>query len=603
MLRITGTHRGCAGLHALAFASALVLAGCGGGDAAGLAAPADAARATTQATASAAASLAAALPDVATTSIDAARLAQQGSFGPTEPLIDRIAKVGPRKWIALQMEATPSEYPALGNVDIDRWTSKTKSWCQGNFTAGTPASNYCWRDYYSSTPVAWHFYRQAVSGEDQLRQRVAFALSQWIVASDVDATGTYGLRDWAQMFRDNAFGNYRDLLRAVVLSPVMGVFLNNVNNSKTDPNENFARELLQLFSIGTCALNHDGTLKGGSCQPTYDNATVREYAYALTGWTFPAGGVSAWCGTKCNGWQNPRWLKGSMVAVPAQHDQNVRKLLSGVTLAASRTPGWALSRVLDSIMAHDNVAPFVATRLIQHLVTGNPSPAYVSDVATAFETGSHAGFGSGKRGDLAATVAAVLLHDEARTASHIRDLGYGRLREPAQVWTGLMRALDATTDGAWFGWSFGGDLGQTVFSAPSVFGHYPPDYLPAGAGVVAPAFALEDENTTFKRLGLYNYVNFTGTDPVMAADATVAGSTGTAISHARYLGSAGNPSALVSRLDLLLTSRQLSAAQRQSIVDAVSAITESTHGSNWKLWRVRVAMFLVMASPQYAVIR
>ncbi|WP_085315752.1 DUF1800 domain-containing protein [Derxia lacustris] len=589
MHRLQGAAHGAGPARRWIAALCLALAACGGGGGGG-------GNSATPVTGAAAVAAAADRP---TTSLDAARLAEQASFGPTESLIAGIAASGPLKWIARQMTLPASSYPQLGSEAIDRWTDKNRSWCQANFSAGT----YCWRDYYTATPVAWQFYRQALGNDDQLRQRVAWALSQWLVASDQEVNGTYGLRHWAQLFRDNAFGNYRDLLRAVALSPVMGEFLNNVNNSKTDPNENFARELLQLFSIGTCVLNHDGSLKDGKCEATYDNATVREYAYALTGWTYPAGGASAWCASLCNGWQNPRWLSGAMVAVPAQHDQTVRTLLSGVTLPASRTPEQALDKVLDSIMAHGNLAPFVARRLIQHLVTGNPSAAYVADVASAFEAGSYQGIGSGTRGDLGATVAAVLLHAEARDTAHLTDRGYGRLREPVQLWTGVMRALDAVSDGLWWASAFGGELDQAIYGAPSVFSYYAPDYIPGGADVTAPAFGIEDANTTLKRLSFINYLSFTKSDPVMPASATVAGAIGTALSWSRYADSAGDPAALVDRLDLLLTSRQLNATQKQAIVDAVSVINQSTHGADWPAWRVRAAVFLTLAAPQSSIVR
>ncbi|WP_085315750.1 DUF1800 family protein [Derxia lacustris] len=593
-----------AALRSTAGIVALALSACGGGSGGdtGLATPA-AGRATVAAVATGGVTALATGADQPTTDIDAARLAQQASFGATENLIASIQAAGPLKWVAQQLLATPSVYPALGSDGIDRWSNKTVSWCNANFAAGSDARANCWRDYYMATPVAWHFYRQALTGEDQLRQRVAYALSQWIVASGNEVIGTYGLRDWQQMFRDNAFGNYRDLLRAVATSPVMGEYLNNVNNSKTEPNENFARELLQLFSIGNCQLNNDGSLVGGACRPNYDNATVREYAYALTGWTYPAGGYTPYCSANCYGWQNPRYLAGPMQAVPARHDDNPRNLLSGVTLPASRTPAQALESVLDSLMASDSLPPFVARRLIQHLVTGNPSPAYVDAVATAFASGRYLQFGSGTRGDLAAAVAAVLLNAEARDAGHINDRGYGRLREPAQLWTAAMRAADAVSDGIWWGWAFGGDLGQNVFNSPSVFNHYAPDYIPDGSDVIAPAFQIEDASTTLQRLWLVQHVGMYGSTTLIAPNAGVAGSTGTTLNFDRYTGSAADPVALVDRLDLLLTSRQLTARQKQLIVDTIGVITPTSHGSGYAVQRVRTAMMLTMASPQFSIVR
>jgi len=606
----------------LAALALLMLSACGGGDPQSGTAASAASEAASAATAESAttagaegeiiaratvqsATTAAVAADVPTDTLDAARLAQQASFGATNALIAEIRARGPAKWVAQQIVTARSVYPAVGSDAIDRWTSRDVNWCDGNFTHGSVAGNYCWRDYYTGTPLAWHFYKQALTGKDQLRQRVALALSQWLVVSDVEVYSAYGMREWHQMLRDRALGNYRDLLREVILSPVMGAFLNNVDNAKTDPNENFARELLQLFTIGTCQLNHDGSLVGGSCQATYDNAKVREYAYALSGWTYPVGGTTYWCPTKCGTWRNPHYLAGRMVSVPAQHDQTTRSLLSNVTLPAVRTPEVAVERVIESLMRHPNMGPFVARRLIQHLVTSNPSPAYVDAVATAFETGSYASIGSGTRGDMAATVAAVLLRDEARNRANIGKPGYGRLREPVQLWTSVMRALDARSDGIWWAWSFGGDLGQNRFSPPSVFSYYAPDTALVGTSYVAPAFGIENEATTLGRMSLIQFANL-GADSagvMIPATTTVAGSIGTSISHARWLPVVANSAALVSQLDLLLTSGQLTTAQKTPIIEALDAINSSTYGSYWQTRRLRVAAYLVMMTPQFSIVR
>ena len=177
-----------------------------------------------------------------------------------------------------------SRYTRGGDDSVHKHTAA------GDFCATRGAD--CWRDWQSTEPLLWDFYRNAISQPDQLRQRVAFALQQIVVVSGIEVSGTYGFRKYHNDLMDLSFGNYRDVLRKVTLSPLMGDFLNNANNDKDAPNENYARELLQLFSIGTCELEADGALKTGKCVPTYDNETVRSYAYALTGWTYPAGGVS-----------------------------------------------------------------------------------------------------------------------------------------------------------------------------------------------------------------------------------------------------------------------------------------------------------------------
>ena len=326
-----------------------ILTGCGGG---GVAVSSTPGQAVVQAPAPAP-------PDAALSALDANRLADQASFGATEGLVADIRAQGAAAWIASQMTLTSSRYRSGGDSNVHQ-VSEPTAYC----LLPVNQSATCWRDNLSTQPLLWDFYRNAVGQPDQLRQRVAFALQQIIVVSGVEVTGTYGFRNHHNNLLDNAFGNYRQVLMKAALSPVMGDFLNNANNDKAAPNENFARELLQLFSIGTCDLNIDGTLKGGKCSPTYDNDTVRAYAYALTGWTYPAGGTTAWgcwpAGANC------RFYGGDMAPFASYHDSAGRKLLSGVALAAGHSSELALERVLDSLMTHPNIAPFVGKRLIQH---------------------------------------------------------------------------------------------------------------------------------------------------------------------------------------------------------------------------------------------
>jgi uncharacterized protein (DUF1800 family) len=224
------------------------------------------------------------------TQLDAVRLAHQASFGPSQALVDEILAKGAKPWIVSQLALSKSRYKLGGSDAPDKNTSQT-DFCSLPDQAKNPN---CWRDYFSSEPLLWDFYRNAVRNPDQLRQRVALALSQMLVISNVDVDGTYGLRIYYNNMLDGAFGNYRELLRKVARSPMMGEYLNHVNNDAAAPNENFARELLQLFTIGPCQLEADGRLTGGQCRATYDNDMVRNYAYALTGWTYPAGGANRW---------------------------------------------------------------------------------------------------------------------------------------------------------------------------------------------------------------------------------------------------------------------------------------------------------------------
>lgn len=566
------------GLQAAILAAVLGLGACGGGSGSGDGSPAPVPGIPVSA-----------LPDVPTSQKDAVRLASQATFGPTESLISTIRSRGGVKWIAQQMASSGSRYSSGGTGAVDQHTSKTRDFCDGR-------GDNCWRDWSSATPLLWDFYRNAVHRQDQLRQRVAMALQQIVVVSNLEVSGTYGLRNYHNMLLDQAFGNYREVLRKVALSPVMGDYLDNVNNDKTAPNENFARELLQLFALGTCELRLDGTPRGGSCTPTYDNERVRDYAYALTGWTYPSGGATPW-GCWPSG-ANCRYYGGDMVAQPAFHDTEPRTLLSGITLPAGHSAPAALEAVLDSLVAHPNIGPFVGRQLIQHLVSSNPSPAYVERVALAFNAGVFEGFGTGQPGDLKATVAAILLDPEAR--SETPGPQAGRLREPAHFFTGVLRALNGRTDGDALGWWWGEELRQHMFRSPSVFNYYPPDYPVAGTTLVGPAFGIHNANTALQRVNFVNYLLFwNGSDP----STSVPDAVGTRVDLQAFLADADDPGRLVDRLSLLALGELLPSVARGAVIDAVAAYPVQSGSTADRTSRVRQAAYLVFASPQFQLIR
>lgn len=539
-----------------------------------------------------------------TTQLDAVRLANQASFGPNETLVNDILTAGPKKWIADQMQLARSAYVSGGDDGIHTTTNKT-NFCDQPAHAASNCSSL----YFSTQPLLWDFYRNAVNQPDQLRQRVAFALQQILVVSGVDINSTYGMRNYHNELLKGAFGNYRDILKKVILSPVMGDYLNNVNNPASAPNENFARELLQLFSIGPCTLNADGSLMGGVCTPTYDNNMVRQYAYALSGWTYPAGGISPW--GKC--WPdgvNCRYHNGDMVPVPSLHDTAQRSLLSGSTVAANASAYDAVNTVLDSLMKHPNMAPFIGKQLIQHFVTSNPSAAYVSRVAQAFRDGQYQGFGAGTTGDLAATVAAVLLDPEARNENPPPD--FGKLREPALLMAGALRAFHGTTDGGPLGWWWGESMQQHVFMPPTVFSYFPPDYpVPiAGQSLVGPAFGILNANTGMARLNFLNdavwneRTTVTTDAPVdiqaptrmhleALRDQLIAyrGLTQTEKDNALY--------AMIDSLSMTLLGQKLPSKTRDSILNAANANSWANDGN--EMYRVRAVAFLILASPWYQV--
>ena len=503
-------------------------------------------------------------------------------------MLSTIRSQGATAWVTAQLALNTSRYTGGLGGEVHQYTGA------GEFCDGKGAN--CWRDWSSTQPLVWDFYRNAVTQPDQLRQRVAFALQQIVVINSLEVDGTYGFRAYYNNLLDNAFGNYRQVLKKVALSPVMGDFLNNANNDKAAPNENFARELLQLFSLGTCELNADGSLKGGACSATYSNEVVRSYAYAMTGWTYPAGGATPWgcwpSGTNC------RYYGGDMVPVAKFHDTAVRPLLAGVTVAANSTAPAALESVLDSLMAHPNIAPFIGKQLIQHLVGSNPTPAYVGRVAAAFTNGKYGNIGTGQKGDLAATVAAVLLDAEARGDTSTRSAG--KLREPAHMFAGVLRALNGKTDGDALAWWWGDNLRQHVFRPPSVFNYYPPDYPVPGTTLVGPTFGIHSANAALERINYLTYLlDWGGSAP----SASVAGAVGTKVDLSAFLTDAADATKLVDRLSLLALGQPLPSVPRTKVIDAVAWWTSGTDATNWQINRVKTAAYLVFASPNFQVLR
>jgi hypothetical protein len=292
-----------------------------------------------------------------------------------------------------------------------------------------------------------------------------------------------------------------------------------------------------------------------------------------------------------------------MVPAAAFHDGNNRALLQGVTKSTGSTPAAALELVLDSLMNHPNTAPFIGKQLIQFLVSSNPTPAYVQRVSSAFTAGRFASgnvsFGTGQRGDLAATVAAVLLDAEARGDAP-RAATAGRLREPVQLMTGALRALNGRTDGAALGWWWGEVLRQHVFRPPSVFNFYPPDYPVPGTPLVGPSFGIHNANTALERLNYMTYLLDWGGSK---AETNVPNAVGTQVTLDAYLADAADAGKLVDRLSRLAIGAPLPTAQRTQVINAVQYWTASTDSANWQRQRVRTAAYLVFGSPNYQVQR
>ena len=509
---------------------------------------------------------------------EARRFLTQASFGPTEASTQGLMAIGKAAWLQQQFALPASDYTGLPYVDA-------------NSKVGCPAGALptCKRDNYSLFPLQRQFFQNALSGPDQLRQRIALALSEILVVSGQQIKLPYAMANYERIFLAQAFGNFRNVLLEVTLSPAMGKFLNMANNDKPnlakgiEPNENYAREVLQLFSIGLWQLNLDGTPEldsRGQPIPSYDQQAVEGFAHVFTGWTYPArpGGS--------NRFPNPANFSGPMVAFAAHHDLGAKRLLNGVTLPAGQSAEVDLEAAVDNIFNHPNVGPFVGRQLIQQFVTANPSPAYVARVAAAFNGSSGAA-----RGDMKALLGAILLDPEASNPAAPQR--FGKLREPILQLTHLFRALGGVSDGVWLR-AQASALGQPIFSPASVFNFFPPDYdLPDDPSLDGPAFGVFNAGAAFK----LSAVLATALDGQgVAADLSVVGSVGSKIDLTRWQTLAVDPTALVSEIDRVLFAGRSSIALRQALLKA-SQIAPASR----PLDRAKAALFLAVMSPEYLV--
>jgi uncharacterized protein (DUF1800 family) len=419
---------------------------------------------------------------------------------------------------------------------------------------------------------------------------VAFALSQIFVISGAESglNQPYGMAEYQQMLRNEAFGNFETLLTKVALHPTMGKYLDMANNNKPangfQPNENFAREILQLFSIGTVELNLDGTPILDAAHkpvPTYDQDEITGFAHVFTGWSYPPQpGATA-------RFNNGPYFTGQMLAFASNHDTGAKQLL-GATAQAGLTAEADLANAIHNIFLHPNVGVFIGQQLIQKLVTGSPSPAYVARVAAMFNDN-----GAGVRGDMKAVVRAILSDPEARGDVKI-DPAYGKLREPALYLLNVLRAFNGQTDGV-YPLRVSGNLLQNIFNSPSVFNYFPPDYAVPATTALGPEFAIQNSTTALTRINTMNTLSFS---TQVAPEATVIGGTGTSLDMTALQTLAGDPAQLVARLDAQLLHSTMSTAMKNAIVTAVGVIPASD-----TLSRARTAAYLVTTSSQYQVQR
>lgn len=498
----------------------------------------------------------------------AVRFLEQSTFGPTPALVAQVQQIGFPEFLTSQFTTSGSTYP-------------------------DPASTVT-----SLLPTQQVFFTNALNNPDQLRQRVALALSEIWVTSGFTVP-PQGMAPYMRLLLQDAFVNYRTLMNDVTLSPAMGLYLNMVNNdnppSGQHANENYAREVMQLSTLGLDQLNEDGTLQldtSGNPIPTYTQANVQSFALAYTGWTYPtqAGATPQK--------HNPAYWIGPMVPFESNHNATAKTLLpvngTAVTLPAGQTAEADLAGALDNIFAQPSLPPFVCKQLIQHLVTSNPSSAYVERVANVFVSGTFNGggvtIGTGQRGDMQAVIAAILLDSEARRgdSAATANPGDGHLREPVLYIANILRAFGATSDGAAPANS-GSSMSEAVMDSPSVFNFFPPDYNIPGTSLLGPEFDLETTATTLVRA---NFVN-----------SFVYGSigTGTTVNFTTYANLAANPNAtgeLLDSLNALLLHNSMTSDARAGILAAVNAVPA---GASQNLQRAEAAIYLILSSSQYQI--
>ncbi|HYE72175.1 MAG TPA: DUF1800 family protein, partial [Blastocatellia bacterium] len=447
------------------------------------------------------------------------------------------------------------------------------------------------------------FWKQAVTGPDQLRQRVGFALQEIFVVSFNSNLNDqpFAIGSYVDMLNRNAFGNFRQLLEDVTLHPAMGRYLDHIQNDKEDlvsgrnPNENYAREVLQLFSIGLYKLHPDGSLKldsNGLPIATYDQEVVKGFSKVFTGWSYGTFNL-----TENNWLWPPIWNNGTafwrvpMQAWPNHHSITQKTLLDGLVLNGNQSAHQDLKLALDNIFNHPNVGPFISRQLIQRLVTSNPSPGYIYRVTQKFNDN-----GSGVRGDMKAVIKAILLDYEARSTDVITHQGYGKMREPIVRFANLMRTFNYSCPCGKFPiyWMDSQEyaIGQNPLRSPTVFNFFEPNYSHPGhvaaAGLHSPEFQITNDTSVIGISDFFHYVARDGfrwdeTKPLVP-------------DYSGYTPLASNPTQLVDRLNLVMTGGGMSSGFRTSLINSITAMP-----SNDPSARVKAAVHLILTSPDYVI--
>jgi uncharacterized protein (DUF1800 family) len=500
-----------------------------------------------------------------TSPIAAARILDQASFGPTLATIQHVQQIGISAYLTEQYAEPTSTLAAIP-------TNPLPALCLAANTAYPCAESEWWT--------------AAITGPDQLRQRVAFALSEMFVVSTQSIAGQ-AIPQFHNALANDAFGNFYTIMKDVALSPAMGGYLNMLNSAKPATgqiaNENYARENMQLFSLGLILLNQDGTPQldgnGNPVQP-FSETQVQAFARAYTGWTY----ANATGGSPTTFPNNTANYTYPMAQVESAHDTASKTLLNGTVLPAGQNAATDLTGALTNLFNHQNIAPFVCTQLIQHLVTSTPSAAYVARVSAVFASNA-----SGVRGDMKSVITAILTDPEARAGDTNASYNGGHLREPILFLTAMMRGLGFTNtdpNGNYDSLSnYSNNLNERPYRANSVFNFFPPDYILPNSQLNAPEFAIENTATVTLRQSL--------ADSIVNNKIT---SFNVDLSNTSALGvMAASPVTLTDTLGMLFMHSQMPANMRTTIINTITPLTSNAQ-------RVRIAVFLIITSSQYKVI-
>lgn len=564
--------------------------------------------------------------------MEASRFLAQAAFGGSPSQIEALAATENdfSAWIDAQIQEPASMMlPKLYEVDQRAETlyyiERDTNWVDENGERPYQGAVYFgpWAVHFQ---YAWS--DNNLKGSDQLRQRMAYALSQILVISVNSQLTDFGegLASYYDHFMEHAFGNYKDILMDITLDPNMGFYLSHLNNNKTDesrgivPDQNFAREIMQLFTIGLYELNNDGTRKvdgNGDWIPTYDNDDIIGLSKVFTG--LKGGRANPGCAMYFNDPNNidfgtdiycvDRTFPMKMDA--DQHEPGTKTIVGNFTIPGGQTGMEDIEDAVDHLFMHDNVGPFLARRLIQQFIKSNPTPAYINRVANAFNDN-----GSGVRGDMEAVLRAILLDQEARECGAMQDPSHGKLREPMLRYTQFANVIPKVNPDGYFwnnGYHYLETTKQSALSAPSVFNFYLPDYQAGGEitneGLVSPEFQIHDSQTALGYMNMANmwtgwneygnggtlFWDWIGTDPYgneLTKDVT------TDLTGLATL--AGDPETLINYLDVMFTHGRLSQETRAIIKNAIAPIQGDSEAM---LFRARQALYLIMISPDYVVLK